>query len=60
MHRSLGGGSVSKAAAAWGREHGIRVIEGGCPLMYEPASDPGHKVMRFVCTVAGTVPRRVA
>jgi predicted CoA-binding protein len=60
MHRSLGGGSVSRAAAAWGREHGIRVIEGGCPLMYEPASDPGHKVMRFVCTVAGTVPRRVA
>jgi len=60
MHRSLGGGSVSKTAAAWGREHGIRVIEGGCPLMYEPASDPGHKVMRFVCRVAGTVPRRVA
>ena len=60
MHRSLGGGSVSKTAAAWGREHGIRVIEGGCPLMYEPASDAGHKVMRFVCRVAGTVPRRVA
>ena len=59
MHRSLGGGSVSAAAAAWGREHGIRVIAGGCPLMFDPAADTGHKVMRFVCRLAGTVPRRV-
>ena len=59
MHRALGGGSVSNEAAAWGREHGIRVIAGGCPLMFEPAADPGHKVMRFVCRLAGKVPRRV-
>ena len=59
MHRSLGGGSVSTDAAAWGREHGIRVIEGGCPLMFGPTSDTGHKIMRFVCTLAGKVPRRV-
>jgi predicted CoA-binding protein len=59
MHRSFGGGSVSGAAAAWGREHGIRVIDGGCPLMFEPAADPGHKLMRFVFTLAGNVPRRV-
>src|SRR6266571_140950 len=38
MHRSFGRGSVSEAAAAWGREHGIRVIDGGCPLMFEPAA----------------------
>jgi predicted CoA-binding protein len=60
MHRSFGAGSVSRAAAAWGREHGIHVIEGGCPLMFEPADDPGHKFMRFVCQLAGTTPRRVA
>ena len=60
MHRSLGGGSVSATAAAWGREHGIRVIEGGCPLMFGPVADPGHKLMRFACTLAGTVPRRVS
>jgi len=59
MHRSFGRGSVSEAAAAWGREHGIRVIDGGCPLMFEPAADPGHKFMRFVFTLAGKVPRRV-
>ena len=60
MHRAFGGGSVSEAAAAWGREHGIRGIEGGCPLMFEPAADPGHKLMRFLCTLAGQAPRRVS
>ena len=60
MHRSFGNGSVSEAALAWGREHGIRVIDGGCPLMFEPAADPGHKLMRFLFTLAGKVPRRVS
>ena len=60
MHRSFGSGSVSESAAAWGREHGIRVIDGGCPLMFEPTADPGHKFMRFLFTLAGKVPRRVS
>ena len=60
MHRSFGSGSVSAAAANWGREHGIRVIAGGCPLMFEPTADPGHKLMRFLFTLAGNVPRRVS
>jgi predicted CoA-binding protein len=60
MHRSLGTGSVSAAATAWGREHGIRVIDGGCPLMFGPTADPGHKFMRFLFTLAGKVPRRVS
>ena len=60
MHRSLGGGSVSTTAAAWGREHGIRVIDGGCPLMFSPTADGAHKVMRFVCRLTGNLPRRIA
>ena len=59
MHRSLGAGSVSEPAATFGRQHGITVIDGGCPLMFKPAADPGHKVMRLVCSLAGKVPRRV-
>jgi predicted CoA-binding protein len=59
MHRSFGSGSVSDAAAEYGRRQGITVIDGGCPLMFEPTSDPGHKVMRFVCTLTGKVPKRV-
>ena len=46
MHRLYGQGSVSADAAAYGREHGITVIDGGCPLMFGPAADFGHKVVR--------------
>jgi hypothetical protein len=59
MHRSFGKGSVSDSATRFGREHGITVIDGGCPLMFEPCSDGGHKVMRFVFTMTGNVPRKV-
>lgn len=59
MHRSVGGGSVSQLAAEFGRRHGIEVIPGGCPLMFEPVSDGGHKAMKFVFTLTGAVPRQV-
>jgi predicted CoA-binding protein len=49
MHRSFGAGSVSEAATEYGRRHGITVIDGGCPLMFDPTADLGHKAMRFVC-----------
>ena len=58
MHRSVGGGSVSRTAAEYARERGISVIAGGCPLMFEPVADGAHKVMRFVFTLTGAVPRR--
>ena len=48
MHRGPGAGSVSPAAARYGREHGIAVIDGGCPCMFGPTADFGHKVMRIV------------
>lgn len=59
MHHSIGGSSVSAAATDYGRQSGINVIPGGCPLMFEPVSDGGHKAMRFMLTLTGTVPRRV-
>jgi predicted CoA-binding protein len=59
MHRGPGGGSVSETATAYGREHGITVIDGGCPCMFEPTADRGHKAMRVVLTITGNVPRRV-
>ena len=59
MHRSFGQGSVSDAAAQYGRAHGITVIDGGCPCMFGPTADPGHKVMRVLLTVTGKVPRKV-
>ncbi len=59
MHRAFGQGSVSPSATEYGRQHGITVIDGGCPLMFSPTSDPGHKVMRVVCGLTGNVPKRV-
>jgi uncharacterized protein len=54
MHRGPGAGSVSKTAAEYGRAHGIEVIDGGCPCMFGPTADLGHKVMRGVFTLAGS------
>ena len=57
MHRSFGAGSVSNLATAYGRDHGIRVIDGGCPCMYDPTADPGHKVMKAMLTLTRKIPR---
>jgi predicted CoA-binding protein len=57
MHRGPGAGSVSDAATSYGRAHGITVIDGGCPLMFGPTADLGHKIMRFA--YAGKVPKQV-
>ena len=57
MHRGPGAGSVSDAATGYGRAHGITVIDGGCPLMFGPTADLGHKIMRLVYT--GHVPKQV-
>jgi len=59
MHRAFGTGSVSKAAADYGRRHAIKVIDGGCPLMFAPTADTAHRAIRFVCSLAGNVPKRV-
>jgi predicted CoA-binding protein len=59
MHKGPGPGSVSSTATEYGRSHGITVIDGGCPCMFGPTADPGHKAMRVVLTLTGSVPRRI-
>jgi uncharacterized protein len=59
MHRSFGGGSVSDTATSYGREQGVTVINGGCPCMFDPTADRGHKMMRVVATLMGNVPKAV-
>ena len=56
MHRGPGAGSVSAAATGYGRQRGITVIDGGCPLMFGPTADFGHKIMRLM--YAGHVPKQ--
>lgn len=62
LHRSFGQGSVSDEAVALGRELGIQVIVGGCPMMYCGKVDVAHRCMRWLLEVGGrihaTVPNR--
>ena len=59
MHRSFCAGSVCDAATVYGREHGMTVVDGGCPLMFDPTADTGHKIMRLILTRTGKVPKTV-
>ncbi|MGZ4105543.1 MAG: CoA-binding protein [Actinomycetota bacterium] len=58
MHRGPGQGSVDPAATEYGRQHGITVIDGGCPLMFAPTGDVGHKIMKFF--MSSHVPKQVS
>jgi uncharacterized protein len=57
MHRSLGRGSVSPEAVAKARGKGIKVIDGGCPMMFYPPVDFPHRCLRFVVGLAGRLPK---
>ncbi len=57
MHRGAGPGSVSAPATDYGRQRGITVIDGGCPLMFSPTADFGHRILRFI--YSGKVPKEV-
>ncbi|HRY08568.1 MAG: CoA-binding protein [Actinobacteria bacterium] len=59
MHRSFGAGSVSEEATRIGRDAGMLVIDGGCPLMFGKASDGGHRMMCRMMKLTGRVPREV-
>jgi uncharacterized protein len=59
VHKGPGPGSVSPTAAEYGRRQGITVIDGGCPCMFGPTADPGHKAMRVVLTLTRSVPRQI-
>jgi predicted CoA-binding protein len=45
--------SVSDPAVTYGREHGVTVIAGGCPMMF---LEVFHKVMKWFLGVSGKLP----
>jgi predicted CoA-binding protein len=56
FHRSFGPGSVSEAAVRECEASGIQCLVGGCPLMYCPPVDFGHRCMRWWLRRQGRVP----
>ena len=56
MHRSFGTGSVSESAIERCHELGIKVIAGGCPMMFCEPVDLGHKCMRWFLRLTGGLP----
>ena len=59
FHRGPGPGSSDPEAAELARENGLEVIDGGCPCMFGPTADFGHRIMRPILQLTGGVPRRV-
>lgn len=57
MHWGPGPASVSGTATDYGRMNGITVIDGGCPLMFGPTADFGHKILRLA--MSSHVPKKV-
>lgn len=58
LHESLmhGGTSVSQEALEYCQQHGMSVIECGCPMMYADPVDFGHKCMKWMMRVTGQLP----
>ena len=57
MHRSFGKGSVSEEAVELCRGRGLTAIAGGCPLMFLPGTDFGHRCMRWALSLTGGLPK---
>ncbi|MFN2146214.1 MAG: CoA-binding protein [Anaerolineales bacterium] len=55
IHRSIGP-AVSEKAVTFGKEHGINVIGGACPMMFVKPVDFGHTCMKFIGRFAGWLP----
>jgi uncharacterized protein len=51
--------SISAEAAAFCRKQGIAVIPGGCPMMYCSNADIGHRFMRWLQALTGSLPRQI-
>ena len=58
MHEGLDmkGSSVSKESVAYCQAHDIQVIPGGCPMMYCKHRDFGHRVIRWIKNLSGSLP----
>ena len=58
FHSSVDNGSLDANAVKLAEDHGIDVIASGCPMMYVPPVDFGHKCIKWILNFTGKVPRK--
>ena len=61
MHRGINSksSSVSEKAVSFCHDHGIKVIPGGCPMMFISNADIGHRFMCWMQNFSGSLPKHV-
>lgn len=61
MHKGIDSktASVSDEAVKFCYENNITVIPGACPMMYVKNADMGHRLMRWMKSLAGSLPKNV-
>jgi predicted CoA-binding protein len=58
FHSSINQGSLDEDAAKLGEEKGLNIICTGCPMMYIPPIDFGHKCIKWVLKLTGKIPKK--
>lgn len=61
MHKGIDSktASISDEAVKFCHENNITVIPGACPMMYISHADIGHKMMRWMKNLTGSLPEEV-
>ena len=59
LHRAFGAGSASDGAVRVAQERKLTLIPGGCPAMFCEPVDFGHKCIRWILRMTGSLPRGV-
>lgn len=57
FHRSIGYGSYDREAWEYSEQMGLSVIPAGCPMMYFPPVDMGHRCLKWIFRMTGKIPR---
>lgn len=58
IHKSMDNGSYSEEAEKFCKENGIRLIPGGCPMMFCKPVDFPHKCIKWVLGTLGKLPKK--
>ena len=57
IHRSFGTGSYDESAVEKAKELGLKVIPGGCPMMFCEPVDVSHKCFKWFFGATGKLPK---